>query len=343
MTSLAALQTNLKLLSDPTRLRLLALLSQEELAVHELVTITGLAQSRVSNHLSLLRRAGLVVDRREGSWSFHQLADPSDEGGLSRELFEGAIRPYLDSEDGRADAIALESVREQRRERSRRTHDELAPRWIEMGQEFATGSLRAEAYCSLVPAGLTVADLGCGAGFLTSFLAEKGARVIAVDHSEGMLDAARQHMPAERVEFRQGEMDQLPLATDEVDAAFANLVWHHLADVDRAAREVARVVRPGGTAVITDMLPHDEDWMRTAMGDLRLGIRPEVVRTALERAGFRGLVTESLHDHYVVEGPDGRVARLPLFMVRGICTTGAASAPSETFSNINKPESQKQS
>ena len=316
MTSLATLQTNLKLLSDPTRLRLVALLAREELAVHELVSITGLAQSRVSNHLALLKRSGVVVDRREGSWSFHQLADP-ETGGLSRELFEAAVLPYLDSEEGRSDVKALEAVREQRREQSRRTHDALAERWVEVGQEFETGALRAEAFSCLVPKKMTIADLGCGAGYLTQYFVSRGAHVIAVDHSKGMVEAARKGVDSGEVEFREGEMEQLPLSSHEVDAAFANLVWHHLADVDRAALEVARVVRPGGTAVITDLQPHEEDWMRGAMGDLRLGIRPEVVTAALARAGFTGLTTEPLRDRYVVEAPDGRTVRLPMFLVRG--------------------------
>ena len=327
MTALAILQTNLKLLSDPTRLRLLALLSREELAVHELVTITGLAQSRISNHLALLRRSELVVDRREGSWSFHRLAEVSPDSGLSPELFDAAVRPYLDSDQGKADVAALETVREQRRERSRRTHDALAERWVEVGQEFATGSLRAEAYACLVPDELVVADLGCGAGFLTTYLAERTARVIAVDHSTKMVEAARRGVEDDRVEFRQGEMEQLPLSTGEVDAAFSNLVWHHLADVDRAAEEVARVVKPGGTAVITDLLPHQEEWMRSEMGDHRLGIRPEVVRAALARAGFSSLKTNLIQDHYVVEAPDGREVRLPLFVVRGVASTGDSTAP----------------
>lgn len=325
MTTLATLQTNLKLLSDPTRLRLLALLSREELAVHELVTITGLAQSRISNHLSLLRRAELVVDRKEGSWSFHRLGEVSEDSNLSPELFDAAIRPYLDSDQGRADVAALETIREQRREHSRRTHDALAERWVEVGQEFASGALRAQAYASLVPPELVVADLGCGAGFLTSYLAGRTAKVIAVDHSTKMVEAARRGVEDDRVEFRQGEMEQLPLDTDEVDAAFSNLVWHHLADVDRAAEEVARVVRPGGTAVITDLVPHQEEWMRNEMGDLRLGIRPDVVQGALARAGFTSLHTETIQDHYVVEAPDGRTVRLPLFLVRGVSRSSTSS------------------
>jgi ArsR family transcriptional regulator len=317
VNSVATLQTTLKLLSDPTRLRLLGLLARDELAVQELVSITGLAQSRVSNHLSLLKRSGLVRDRREGSWSFHSLVDPAASGPLTPELFDAVLAPFLDSPAGRADAQALERIREQRRERSRKAHDALADRWVELGQEFRTGALRAEALGALAPRELTVADLGCGAGFLTAYLAGRFARVIAVDHAERMLAAARRRVAADNVEFRRGEVEHLPLADAEVDAAFANLVWHHVADMDGAARELRRVLRPGGRAVITDLLPHDAEWMREAMGDLRLGIRPDAVQAALARAGFDEVRGEDLHDAYQVESPDGRSSELPMFLVRG--------------------------
>ncbi len=321
MTSVATLQTTLKLLSDSTRLRLLGLLARDELAVHELVSITGLAQSRVSNHLSLLKRAGLVVDRREGTWAFHRLAKPADDrGALTPELYDAVLRPYHDSADGRVDLPALEAVREQRRERSRSVHDALADRWVEVGQDFTTGALRAEAFCSLVPSGQTVADLGCGAGYLTAFLVERGVRVIAVDHAQRMLATAQSRVgiDIDNLEWRRGEFDQLPLVDAEVDAAFSNLVWHHLADIDRAASEVARVVKPGGRAVVSDLLPHEEEWMREAMGDHRLGMRPEVVVAALARAGFGELVTSRVGDCYRVHAPGGRQVELPLFLVSGV-------------------------
>ena len=317
MTTVAELQSTLKLLSDPVRLRLLGLLALEELAVHELVSITGLAQSRVSNHLALLRRSGLVLDRREGSWSFHRLAVPSATGPLTPELFDAVLKPYFDSEAARADVLALETVREKRREQSRSAHDALAERWREVGEDFAVGSLRREALSALVPRDLVIADLGCGAGFLTEFLAGHGARVIAVDHSTNMLDHARDFGGGATVEFRVGEMEQLPLADGEVDAAFANLVWHHLADMDRAAVEVARIVRPGGTVVITDLATHEEDWMRQSMGDLRLGLRPDAVAAALARAGFVELRSDAVHDRYRVTRPNGAEVELPMFMVSG--------------------------
>jgi SAM-dependent methyltransferase len=265
----------------------------------------------------LLRRSSLVQDRREGSWIFYCLAEPTPDGAMTRELYDAVILPYLAGTEGQRDAQALEAVREKRRERSRATHDALAERWVAVGQEFATGSLRAEAYSALVPRGMVLADLGCGAGFLTSFLMRRGARVIAVDHSQKMLDAARERYPDGTTEYRRGEMDALPLADGEVDAAFANLVWHHLGDMDRAAEELARVIRPCGTAVITDLLPHDEDWMRESMGDHRLGLRPDDVMGALARAGFVEVHIETIHDSYVVHSPRGEESALPLFLVRG--------------------------
>ena len=313
---LETLHSTLKLLSEPTRLRLVALLSREELAVQELVAITGLAQSRVSNHLALLRRAGLVHDRREGTWSFHSLVPPNRDGALTPQLFAAAVLPYLESPDGQADLQALETVREQRRERSRRAHDRLADRWEEE-QGFLTGTLRSEAFAALAPRKLVVADLGCGAGFLSEFFAERGARVLAVDHSEKMLDRARRRN-GDRIEFREGDLESLPLQDGEVDAAFANLVWHHLADMDLVARETFRVVRPGGVAVVTDLEPHDADFMRDALGDLRLGLKADLVLAALARAGFTDLETWPIHDKHVVLGPRGTSIELPMFLVRGV-------------------------
>jgi ubiquinone/menaquinone biosynthesis C-methylase UbiE len=269
-SALANLHATLRLLSDPVRLRLCALLARAELAVQELVAVTGLQQSRISNHLSLLKRAGLVRDRREGTWSFHSLVEPTERGPLSPSMFAASVQLYLDSDDGARDQQALLAVLDQRRQKSREMHDRLAERWSAVGEEFALGTLRAEVLAQAWPTAPLVADLGCGTGFLAHWLAERGAHVIAVDHSERMLGQAKQRVLPGRVEFRQGELDALPLRDGEVAAAFANLVCHHLPDLDAAAREAFRVLQPGGVLVISDLLPHEAEWMREAMGDLRL-------------------------------------------------------------------------
>lgn len=316
-TAVTQLQTTLKLLSDPVRLRLCGLLSHAELAVQELSAITGLQQSRTSNQLSRLKRAGLVRDRREGTWSFHSLVEPAEAGPLTQSLYDAIVAPYLKSAESRTDRKALAAVLEQRRRKSREAHDRLAARWVEVGQDFASGSLRAEVLAQAWPRGLVVADLGCGTGFLSSLLARRGATVLAVDHSERMLEAAERAKFEGTVEFRRGELDALPLADDEVDAAFANLVWHHLPDFAAAAREVLRVLKPGGAFVVSDLEPHEAEWMRETMGDLRLGLKSDQVVGALARAGFTDLTTEPAVDRYRVTSPVGEVLELPMFLVCG--------------------------
>lgn len=314
--ALATLTAALKLLSDPTRLRLCGLLARAELAVQELVAVTGLQQSRISNHLALLKRQGLVRDRREGTWSFHSLVEPAVDKALTPQLFAAVIEPWLSSPEGQRDLASLATVLEHRRERSRQAHDRLAERW-EADHEFACGSLRAEVMAQAWPAGYTVADLGCGTGFLSNQLAANAARVVAVDHSPRMLAAARRKRLPPNVEFRRGELDTLPIEDASVDAAFANLVWHHLPDLLAAAREVFRIVRPGGVVVISELLPHEAEWMRDAMGDLRLGLKPEQVVAALAAAGFQALRWERAIDRLRVVPPSGGVLDLPLFYVRG--------------------------
>lgn len=332
--ALATLHQTLRLLADPVRLRLVALLSAEELAVQELTAVTSLAQSRVSNHLALLKRAGLVRDRREGTWSFHSLVPCSPDGPLTPAMFDAAVRPYLESPAGHEDLRALEQVRDQRREKSRATHDLLAERWVERGQEFTLGSLRPEACAALLPATMTVADLGCGAGYLSGFLLTQGVRVIAVDHSAEMLAAARRQLRG-RIEFRSGELDRLPLADHEVDAAVSQLVWHHLPSFDRAAVELFRIVRPGGSVVVTDLLPHDADWMREEMGDLRLGVKPDAVVAALARAGFKQITIRDVADRYVVSSAAGARVELSLFLVhaRRPDALGAVRSDSDSSSD----------
>jgi len=316
-SALADLQTTLKLLSDPVRLRLCGLLSKAELAVQELCAVTGLGQSRTSTQLSRLKRAGLVRDRREGTWSFHSLVEPVEAGPLTPALFAAVLQPFLDSPESRADAKALAVVLEQRRKKSREAHDRLAERWVEVGEEFAGGSLRAEVLAQAWPRGQVVADLGCGAGFLSTLLAERGSRVLAVDHSERMLATAQRKKFAGTVEFRRGELDALPLDDDEVDAAFSNLVWHHLPDFAAAAREVLRVLKPGGAFVVSDLEPHEAEWMRETMGDLRLGLKPDQVVGALARAGFTDVHHEPAVDRYRVTSPTGERLDLPMFLVTG--------------------------
>ena len=310
-------QELLKLLADECRVRLLVLLEEEELSVQELVEITGLGQSRVSRHLGLLRGAGLLRDRREGTWTFYQLDREANGQALPAPLWKVVGGEFAATAQYSLDRAALERVRESRRERSRSAHDRLAGQWRMVGEDLVEGSLRAEALAALAAPDLVVADLGCGAGFFTQFLAERVTRVIAVDHSRAMLDEARKTIPdGTDVELRKGELDALPLADGEVDAVIANLVLHHVPEFGAVAAEIARVLRPGGVAVITDLMPHAEEWMRAEMGDPRLGIDPEVLAAAFREAPFARVERIPVNDKYRMKSAGGRVARLDLFLLR---------------------------
>jgi len=214
--------------------------------------------------------------------------------------------------------VRLAELREERRAARRAAHDRLAGVWGGIGEDVERGSLRSEAVAALVPRVRVVADLGCGAGFLTRFLAARFERVIAVDHSEAMLAAARASLGADApVEWRAGELESLPLADGEVDAVFSNLALGHVVDLGAVARECARSLRPGGAAVITDLRPHGEEWMKDELAVERLGIPPEEVARALEDAGFSRVEELAVEDRYRMRSASGRVARLGLFLVRG--------------------------
>jgi ArsR family transcriptional regulator len=137
-----------------------------------------------------------------------------------------------------------------------------------------------------------------------------------------MLEAARRSLPAAPVEWRAGELEALPLADGEVDAVFTNLALAHVHELAPVARECARVLRPGGAAVVTDLRPHGEEWLRDELAAARLGIPPEEVAEALAGAGFEGVEELPIEDRYRMKSESGRTARLGLFLVRGFRAPG---------------------
>jgi ubiquinone/menaquinone biosynthesis C-methylase UbiE/DNA-binding transcriptional ArsR family regulator len=272
------LQKVFKTLSDPTRIRVLLLLEQQELAVQELMDVLGMAQSRVSRHLAILREAGLLRDRRDGTYVFYRFDVP--DAGPWREAWN-LVRSSLDHDATRErDVAALGQVMQARAARTRSFFDAVGPEWDALRKVFNDDALRARAVARLVDPAMTIADIGTGTGILASELAQLGLRVVAVDHSARMLDAARGKLTAEelaKVELRQGEASALPLADAEVDAALAHMVLHYLPSPGDAIREMARVVRPGGTVVIVDFVRHEHEWMRQELGVTWLGFEPAEV------------------------------------------------------------------
>ncbi len=305
----------LRVLADPTRLRVLALLAKAELSVGELARALAMGQSRVSNHLKILRESELIAERHEGSFTYCRLAVPHGPAGEVWRALETELDVLADRD---ADERRLAEVLADRSD-SRAFFDRIAGDWDLIGSDFSHGTGRLEVLGCLVPGSLVVADVGCGTGYLARTLARHVARVICVDTSPAMIEHARQNLadvPA-TIEFRTGAVEALPLRDAEVDAACAHMVLHHLPTAGPGLREMARVVRPGGLVVCVELLPHREGWMHAAMADTHLGLDPAVLEHEFRSAGLLGIRREILADSYMVDHPSGRKIQLPLFLIRG--------------------------
>lgn len=314
----------MKVLADPTRLRLLGVLEREELSVGELSRAVGMAQSRVSNHLRVLRDHAFLEERHVGASTFLRVSSEltSDEG-LPARLWSPLREELCALAEHVADLQRLRLVLSERSGGSE-FFDRVAEDWDKIGVDFQSGQARQRVLANLLPQGWVVADLGCGTGYFGRALLGLCSRLICVDASQGMLDIAAERLspspPGTRVEMRRGELDALPIEDAALDACVAGMVLHHLSDVQAALFEMARALKPGGTACVLEMLPHREAWMHEALGDRHLGIAPKDVLTAFERAGFTDVRLEHTDDRYCPEPPRGHPSKfegVELYLVRG--------------------------
>jgi len=323
MAAAVPLTSSLKLFADPTRLRMMGLLEREELSVGELSRALGLAQSRVSNHLRLLREAGLLAERHAGTSTFLRLA-PAAGGEAFAGRIWGAVRAELAGlSEHRADLMRLEEVLGERRIGDGEFFDRVAGEWDKIGVDFETGEARQRVAAQVFASPKVVADLGCGTGYFARALSGLAARVICIDRSRRMLEEARER--ARRAgrgtafEFRLGELDALPLCDGELDGVVAGMVLHHLPSLEQPLAEMRRVLKPGGNAVVLELAPHREAWMRGTLGDRHLGLAAEDVVTAMRDTGFEDVALEPVRDHYRPRRPGGESddpPRLGLYLVR---------------------------
>lgn len=286
-----ALQEILRAVSDPTRLRLLWLLRREELNVQELVRILGAGQPQVSRHLALLREAGWIRQRREGTWSWYAaVAAVEFAGGVA--LHGGVLAAAGTLPVAVADDVALAAVLRDRDARAGRFFAGAARRWDDIRRDFESSELHLAAVAALVPPGLRVVDVGTGTGALLPLLAAAGCRVTAVDSSAAMLERARAACARERltgITFQRADVQALPLRDGVCDAAFASLVLRHVARPATALAELARVVRPGGRVVLLDFTRHEQAWMREERGHQWLGFARDELERLLRQAGLAPL------------------------------------------------------
>jgi len=293
----------LSAIADQTRLRLCRVLEKAELSVGEVARVLQLPQSTVSRHLKTLRSADWIRSRAEGTATLYRFVlDELPE--VSRSIWisirsEAAPQPDLDQDDRR-----LEAVLQARQENSQAYFGRVAGEWDDIRTQLFGSGFTPNGLMALLPPDWTVADLGCGTGNAAELLSRHVKTVIAVDQSQPMLDAAQKRLHSCRnIEFRLGDLHDLPLADDSVDAATCVLVLHHLPEAEIAIAEMSRVVRTGGAALVIDMLPHThEDYLHT-MGHAHLGFDPDALGNHFLSAGFTSFRTAQLPGHPEARGP----------------------------------------
>lgn len=281
-----------RLLADPNRLRLLLLLEREELSVSELQEILSLGQSTISTHLAQLKAGDLVEDRRTGKHVLYRLKAMKVEG-LLEVLRQGAAEVPEAALDEKALRLALD----RRRDRVRAYFDELAGKF---GRHYVPGRSwkgLAETVLRLLPP-LVIADLGAGEGVVAQLLAQRAERVIAVDSSEKMVefgaDLARRH-GLSNLEYRLGDLEDLPIESGSVDVAFFSQSLHHAPHPERALAEAYRILKPGGRIAVLDLLKHHFEEARELYADLWLGFSQAELVQMLEASGFTGCEAALVH------------------------------------------------
>jgi ubiquinone/menaquinone biosynthesis C-methylase UbiE/DNA-binding transcriptional ArsR family regulator len=290
-------------LADPTRCRMLLLLEKHELTVSELCAVLQMPQSSVSRHLKTLADDDWVYSRRDGTSRFYSM--PLDD----LDVAAGRLWPII-REQAAASAPAghderrLRGVLNRRRAKSQEFFASAAGGWDRLRQGLFGDGFYLWAVLGLIDARLVVGDLGCGTGQLAETIAPYVRRVIAVDGSADMLDAARRRLAAsDNVELRQGELEALPLAAGELDVAMLSLVLHYSPEPQRALEEIARVVRPGGRLLVVEMQPHEREEYQQQMGHVWLGFSEKQISRFLTGAGFDDVRVRPLPADPDAKGP----------------------------------------
>lgn len=292
-------------LSDPTRMRLLRLLEREELGVAELCDVMQLPQSTVSRHLKTLdtaRDGGWLVARREGTARLYRLLLDELEPG-KRDLWRLAREQTESWATAKQDELRLEQVLSARKGTGQ-FFEGVAEQWEQIRRTQYGEAFDLAAAYALLPAETVVADLGCGTGQSVEQLAPLVAQVHGVDASGPMLKAARSRLSRfDNVKLHRGQLDALPIDEGSCDLAQCVLALSYVEDPSAVVREMRRILRPGGRAVIVDLLAHDRDDFRRQMGQRHQGFSPGEARAVLKEAGFASVRMVPLPPDKTASGP----------------------------------------
>jgi SAM-dependent methyltransferase len=300
--SIEGLVAMLRAAGDPTRLRLLLLLREAELAVSELIEIVGQSQPRVSRHLKLLGEAGLLERFKEGSWVFYRAADRGKGAELGRALAALADPGLIET-----DLTRLAHVRETRAAAAAAYFKANAAEWERIRALHAPEKDVEAAILRRLAAGPIedLLDAGTGTGRMLELLAPHAKRAVGIDVSPEMLAIARDRLARQnlpQVQVRLGDIYRLPFANGSggangaagFDAVLFHQVLHYLDDPGAAVVEAARVMRPGGRLAIADFAPHSLEFLRDDYAHRRLGFSDREVKSWFDAAGLKQAESETI-------------------------------------------------
>src|SRR5882672_9914514 len=277
----------LRALSDPTRLRIIALLEKDELSVNELQEITRMGQSRISTHLGLLLDSELVESRREGKRTFYKLTPAAN--ATAGEFIQLAIRGARELPEHSGDQVNLKRIVNRRREQAQVYFNQIAGRFDRVYGPGRSWQAFGHLLLRILPP-VVAADLGSGEGLLSELLARRCKKVIAVDNSEkivafGAAKAKKNNL--KNLDFRLGDLEKPPIDAESVDLVILSQALHHAADPDKAIAACHRILKPGGQIMILDLLQHNFAKARELYGDHWPGFPESDLHRWLESAGFK--------------------------------------------------------
>ena len=300
----AEIHDHLAALADTTRSRLLLLLDRHELSVTELCAIMQLPQSTVSRHLKALADAGWIAARAEGTSNVYTMATRDELDAAARRLWLLVREQVGPTAAATQDQRRLQRVLAERRTKSQEFFSSSAGQWDRVREDLFGDRFHLAALGAFARADWVVGDLGCGTGQVSAALAPFVSRIVAVDASAAMLQAARKRLHGlENVDLRRGELEARPIDDQRLDAATLMLVLHHVPEPGKALAEVARVLKPGGRLLLVDMLPHDREHYRQQMGHVWLGFGENQTERLLTDAGFDEIRVVPLTPDSKTKGP----------------------------------------
>lgn len=280
---MASIVNSLRAISDPTRLRLLLLLVEEELTVAELQEILGMGQSRISASLALLKREAIARNRRVGKNIFYAV----------RPEIVSPLRPILEAAklelpEAGSDSAAMALALRKRKDKAAEYFNKLAGKF---GRTYIPGrswQALAHALLRLLPA-MVIADLGAGEGTLSQLLARRAKKVIAIDNSEKMVEfgsnLAREH-GCKNLEYRLGDIEDPPIEHGSVDLALFSQALHHASSPQKAVSAAHGILRDGGRVVVLDLASHSHEEARELYAHAWLGFSEVELQEILAKAGF---------------------------------------------------------